>query len=102
MLIKYAIGGASTPDGEPADPQMSHDEAAGQFVLRAIVREDAALAVVAKTTDNLAGQWTTDGVTSSEVTNPQPAAPSGCKVMEYRVSSAGSQRFMRLEVTHTQ
>jgi hypothetical protein len=101
MLLKYAFGGASTPDGEPADPQMSHDKVADQFVLRAIVREDAALSVVAKTTDDLAGQWTTDGVTSSEVTNPQPAAPAGCKVMEYRVSSAGSHRFLRLEATHT-
>jgi hypothetical protein len=100
MLLNYAIGGASAPDVEPAGLQMWHDGADGQFVLRAIVREDAALAVAAKTTDHLGGPWTADGVTSSEPTDPQPPAPTGCKVMEYRVSSEGGRRFIRLEVTH--
>ena len=101
MLLKYAIGGAATPGEESAAPQTSHDEAAGEFVFTVMVREDDALSVVGKVTADLsAGEWTTDGVTAVEPAD-QSAAPVGCKVVEYRVSTDGGRRFLRLEVTHT-
>ena len=101
MLLKYAIGGAATPEDEATVPQGWHDESTGQFVLRAIVREDDALSVVGKTTGDLvAGGWTTNGVTTVEPSD-QSAAPEGCKVVEFRVSTEGGSRFLRLEVTHT-
>jgi hypothetical protein len=101
MLLKYAIGGAASPDEEAAVPQGSHDEATGEFVLTAIVRDDPALTVVGKTTGDLAaGGWTTNGVTPGEPAD-QSAAPAGCKIVEYRVSAEDGRRFLRLEVTHT-
>ena len=101
MLLKYAIGGASTPGDESAAPQTSHDAAAGEFVFTVMVREDDALSVLGKVTaDLVAGSWTTNGVTTVEPSD-QSAAPEGCKVVEYRVSTEGGSRFLRLEVTHT-
>ena len=101
MLLKYAIGGAATPDGEAAVPQGSHDEATGEILLTVIVRDDPALTIVGKTTGDLAAAgWTTNGVTPRERSD-QSAAPSGCKIVEYRVSAEGGRRFLRLEITHT-
>jgi hypothetical protein len=101
MLVKYAIGGAASPDDEAVVPQGAHDEAKGEFVLTVMVREDEALTVVGKATADLAaGEWTTNGVTAVEPTD-QSMAPVGCKVVEYRVSAEGGHRFLRLEVTHT-
>ena len=97
MLLKYAIGGSVSPGDEGQDPQMSNDS--GDFVLTAIIREDDALNVAGKTTDNLSGGWTTDGVTTTEPAD-QSAAPPGCKIVEYRVSADADHRFLRLEVTH--
>jgi hypothetical protein len=102
MLLKYAIGGAATPDDEAAVPQGSHDEVTGEFVLTVVVREDEALTVVGKTTGDLAvGQWTQVGVTAVEPPDLQSAAPTGCKIVQYRVSAQDGRRFLRLEVTHT-
>jgi hypothetical protein len=102
MLLKYAIGGAATPDDEAAVPQGSHDEVTGEFVLTVVVREDEALTVVGKTTGDLAvGQWTPVGVTAVEPPDLQSAAPTGCKIVQYRVSAQDGRRFLRLEVTHT-
>ncbi len=98
MLLKYAIGGSASPGEEGQDPQMSNDS--GDFVLTAVIREDDALNVAGKTTDNLSGGWTTDGVRAVEPAD-QSAAPPGCKIVEYRVSADADHRFLRLEVTHT-
>jgi hypothetical protein len=98
MLLKYAIGGSASPGEEGQDPQMSHE--GGDFVLTVMVRDDDALAVTGKTTDDLAGSWTTNGVRTVEPED-QSAAPVGCKVVEYRVPADGDHRFLRLEVTHT-
>jgi hypothetical protein len=101
MLLKYAIGGAAAPTEEGSIPGTSSENESGDFVLTAIVRDDAALDVIGKTTAALvAGGWTTNGVTTVESAD-QSAAPAGCKVVEYRVSAAGGSRFLRLEVTHT-
>ena len=101
MLLKYAIGGAATPAGQGTRPQVSRDTGSGDFVFTVIVREDAAIAVVGKTASDLAsGGWTAEGVTAVEPAD-QSAAPAGCKVVEYRVTAASAQRFLRLEVTHS-
>jgi hypothetical protein len=99
-LLKYAVGGATAPQEEGVPPQTSRDQDTGEFVLTAMVREDAALTVVGKMTGDLAaGEWTTAGVKTVEPTD-QSAAPNGCKIVEYRVAASDAPRFLRLEVTH--
>lgn len=99
-LLKYAIGGAAAPQEEGTAPQASRDEVTAEFVYTAIVREDAALAVVGETTGDLAtGGWTTAGVTAVEPAD-QSAAPDGCKIVEFRVPAGDAPRFLRLKVTH--
>lgn len=97
-LLEYAIGGAGSPGAEVQGPRMSRE--GDDFVLTAVVRDDDALTVTGKTTGDLAGSWTTNGVTAVEP-DDQTAAPDGCKVVEFRVRGDGDHRFLRLEVTHT-
>ena len=99
MLLDYAIGGATGP-GQAGEPmQVTHDET--HLLLTAVVRTgDSALVVEAEATDDLNGQWSSEGIQMVDDEN-QDELPSGCVRKVVRVPLEGDRQFVRFRVTHT-
>jgi hypothetical protein len=97
LLLKYAIGGASSPTGSSENTVMVLDN--NKLTLTAVVRtNDLSLRVVGEAGVNLSN-WNTNGV--SVVPASQLNVPEGCQRRTYSVDRANnpSRQFLRLRVT---
>jgi hypothetical protein len=98
LLLKYAIGGASSPTGSSVNTVSVLD--ASKLSLTAIIRtNDPSLNVVGEAGMNLSS-WNTNGVSVVPSAN-QASVPEGCQRKVYSVDRANSpsKQFLRLKVT---
>jgi len=97
LLLKYAIGGASSPTGSSENTVTVLDSS--KLTLTAVVRtNDPSLNVVGEAGVNLSN-WNTNGV--SVVPSSQTNVPEGCQRRIYSVdrTNSPSRQFLRLRVT---
>jgi len=97
LLLKYAVGGASSPTGSSENTVTVLD--GSKLTLTAVVRtNDPSLNVVGEAGVNLSN-WNTNGV--SVVPSSQTNVPEGCQRRIYSVDRANSpsRQFLRLRVT---
>ena len=98
LLVKYAIGGASTPTGLSESTVTVLDSS--KLSLTAVVRtNDLSLSVVGDSGVDLSS-WSSSGV-SMEPAASQVGVPEGCQRRIYSVerSNSPSRQFLRLRVT---
>jgi hypothetical protein len=98
LLLKYAIGGASSATGSSENTVMVMDN--NKLTLTAVVRtNDPSLNVVGEAGVNLSN-WNTNGV-SNVPSASQASVPEGCERRIYSVdrASSPSRQFLRLRVT---
>ena len=98
LLLKYAIGGASSPTGSSENMVMGL--ASNKLSLTAVVRtNDPVLSIVGEAGMNLTS-WTSNGVSVAPSAN-QVSVPEGCQRKVYSVdqSQSPSKQFLRLKVT---
>jgi hypothetical protein len=98
LLLKYAIGGASSPAGSSENTVTVLD--GSKLTLTAVVRtNDPSLNVVGEAGVNLSN-WNTNGVSNAPSVN-QANVPEGCERRIYSVDRANSpsRQFLRLKVT---
>lgn len=102
-LVKYAIGGASSPaaEGEPMETAIEDDE----FSVTVIVRtDDPTLLVEAEAlSDLVTGDWSPDGITvrgAGDGVN-QDGVPEGCerRIYSMDLDDEDHQLFLRLYIT---
>jgi hypothetical protein len=97
LLLKYAVGGASSPTGSSENTVTVLD--GSKLTLTAVVRtNDPRLNVVGEAGVNLSN-WNTNGV--SVVPSSQTNVPEGCQRRIYSVdrTNSPSRQFLRLKVT---
>ena len=98
LLVKYAIGGASSPTGLSESTVTVLDSS--KLTLTAVVRtDDLSLSVVGEAGVDLSS-WSSSGV-SMAPTASQVGVPNGCQRRIYSVDRANSpsRQFLRLRVT---
>ena len=98
LLVKYAIGGASSPTGASENTVTVLDSS--KLTLTAVVRtNDPSLIIVGEAGVDLS-VWNTNGVSKTSSTN-QVSVPEGCERRIYSVDRANSpsRQFLRLRVT---
>ena len=98
LLLKYAIGGASSPAGSSENTVTVVD--GSKLTLTAVVRtNDLSLSVVGEAGVNLSS-WNTNGVSHTPA-GSQLNVPEGCQRRIYGVDKANSpsRQFLRLKVT---
>jgi len=98
LLLKYAIGGASSPTGSSENTVTVLDN--NKLTLTAVVRtNDPSLNVVGEAGVDLSS-WRTNGVSNAPSVN-QASVPEGCERRVYSVDRANSpsRQFLRLKVT---
>jgi hypothetical protein len=98
LLLKYAVGGASSPTGSSENTITVLDSS--KLTLTAVVRtNDTNLTIVGEAGADLS-VWRTNGVSKTNSTN-QSNVPEGCQRRIYSVdiSSSPSRQFLRLKVT---
>jgi hypothetical protein len=98
LLLKYAIGGASSPTGSSQNTVTVLDS--NKLTLTAVVRtNDLSLNVVGEAGVDLSS-WRTNGVSNAPSVN-QASVPEGCERRVYSVdrASSPSRQFLRLRVT---
>ena len=98
LLLKYAIGGASSPAGSSENTVTVVD--GSKLTLTAVVRtNDLSLSVVGEAGVNLSS-WNTNGVSHTPA-GSQLNVPEGCQRRIYGVdrSNSPSRQFLRLKVT---
>lgn len=95
LLLKYAIGGASSPTGSSENMVMGLSS--NKLTLTAVVRtNDPDLTIVGEAGANLSS-WSSTGVSS----NSSTSAPDGCQRWIYSVDRTNPVRqFLRLNVTN--
>jgi hypothetical protein len=97
LLLKYAVGGASSPTGSSENTVTVLDSE--KLSLTAVVRtNDLSLTVRGEAGGSLTN-WSTNGV--SMVPASQASVPEGCERRIYSVdrASSPSRQFLRLRVT---
>jgi hypothetical protein len=97
LLVKYAIGGASSPTGSSENTVTVLD--GSKLSLTAVVRtNDPDLSVVGEAGVNLSS-WSSSGVSVTVSSNQ--VVPAGCQRRIYSVDRANnpSRQFLRLKVT---
>jgi hypothetical protein len=97
LLLKYAIGGASSPTGSSEKAVTLFDST--KLSLTAIVRtDDPSLSVVGEAGLNLSS-WSSSGVSVAASAN-QASVPEGCERRIYSVDRANSpsKQFLRVRV----
>lgn len=100
LLVKYAVGGASSPSAESVPPvtEVEDDELSVTVIVRT---DDPYLDVTGEAIDNLlTGEWSEEGVTfrgAGDGVN-QDGVPAGCERRIYSVDIAGNKTFLRLVV----
>jgi hypothetical protein len=98
LLLKYAIGGASSPTESSESTVTVLDN--NKLTLTAVVRtNDLSLNVVGEAGVNLSN-WNTNGVSNTPSAS-QASVPEGCQRRVYSVDRANSpsRQFLRLKVT---
>ncbi|MCX6805897.1 MAG: cadherin repeat domain-containing protein [Patescibacteria group bacterium] len=98
LLVKYAVGGASSPTGLSENTVTVLDSS--KLSLTAVVRtDDLSLSVVGEAGVDLSS-WSSSGV-SMAPTGSQVGVPDGCERRIYSVNRANSpsRQFLRLRVT---
>jgi hypothetical protein len=98
LLLKYAVGGASSPTGSSENTVTVLD--GSKLTLTAVVRtNDPSLNVVGEAGVNLSN-WNTNGVSNTPSAS-QTNVPVGCQRRIYSVDRANSpsRQFLRLKVT---
>jgi hypothetical protein len=98
LLLKYAIGGASSATGSSENTVTVLDN--NKLTLTAVVRtNDLSLNVVGEAGVDLSS-WRTNGVSNAPSVN-QASVPEGCERRVYSVdrASSPSRQFLRLRVT---
>jgi hypothetical protein len=98
LLLKYAIGGASSATGSSENTVTVLDNS--KLTLTAVVRtNDPSLNVVGEAGVNLSN-WNTNGVSNAPSVN-QASVPEGCERRIYSVdrTNSPSRQFLRLRVT---
>jgi hypothetical protein len=98
LLLKYAVGGASSPTGSSENTVTVLDS--NKLTLTAVVRtNDLSLNVVGEAGVDLSS-WRTNGVSNAPSVN-QASVPEGCERRIYSVDRANSpsRQFLRLKVT---
>jgi hypothetical protein len=98
LLLKYAVGGASSPTGSSERTVTVLDSS--KLTLTAVVRtNDPSLIIVGEAGVGLS-VWNTNGVSKTSSTN-QVSVPEGCERRIYSVdrSNSPSRQFLRLKVT---
>jgi hypothetical protein len=100
LVGKYAIGGAANLSAASESPMM--EAQTNTLSLTALVRkDDAKLSVEAEWVTDLAGGWSTSGVSSSTNGLSQPTDP-GLERRKYIVpydSESEPRKFLRLKAT---
>jgi len=99
LLVKYMIGGASSPTGSSESTVTVLD--GNKLTLTAVVRtNDPDISIVGEAGVDL-NIWNSSGV-SVVVSANQASVPEGCQRRIYSVdiSSSPSRQFLRLKVTH--
>jgi hypothetical protein len=97
LLLKYAIGGASSPTGSSENTVTVLD--GNKLTLTAVVRtNDPDLSIVGEAGADLS-IWRTDGV--SHIPSANQVVPEGCERRIYSVDRADSpsRQFLRLKIT---
>jgi hypothetical protein len=101
LLLKYAIGGASSPTGSSENMVMGL--ASNKLTLTAVVRtNDPALTIVGDSGVDLSSlsSWSSVGVSSTPSAN-SASVPDGCQRRIYSVDRTNPVReFLRLKVTN--
>ena len=98
LLVKYAIGGASSPTGASENTVTVLDSS--KLTLTAVVRtDDLSMSVVGEAGVDLSS-WSSSGVSMAPSVN-QDGVPDGCQRRIYSVDRANSpsRQFLRLRVT---
>jgi hypothetical protein len=98
LLLKYAIGGASSPTGSSENTVTVLD--GNKLSLTAVVRtDDLSLSIVGEAGVDLS-IWSSSGVSVAPSAN-QTSVPEGCQRRIYSVNRADSpsRQFLRLKVT---
>ena len=98
LLLKYAVGGASSPTGSSENTITVLD--GSKLTLTAVVRtNDTNLTIVGEAGADLS-VWRTNGVSKTNSTN-QSNVPEGCQRRIYSVdrTNSPSRQFLRLKVT---
>jgi hypothetical protein len=98
LLLKYAVGGASSPTGSSENTVTVLDS--NKLTLTAVVRtNDPSLNVVGEAGVDLSS-WRTNGVSNAPSAS-QASVPEGCERRIYSVdrTNSPSRQFLRLKVT---
>jgi hypothetical protein len=98
LLLKYAVGGASSPTGSSENTVTVLDS--NKLTLTAVVRtNDPSLNVVGEAGVDLSN-WNTNGVSNAPSAS-QASVPEGCERRIYSVdrTNSPSRQFLRLRVT---
>lgn len=94
-LLKFAVGGASSPDNQDGLPPIKRLTAT-DLELSVVVRTNGVAVAGATTTDLASGPWVTTGVTYGP-DQDQTGVPQGHQRRTYRVSRGGAaEKFLRL------
>jgi hypothetical protein len=99
LLMKYAIGGASSPSATGEIPVVGMD--GSNLTLTAIVRKDSTLTIVAQGVANLVDYGTPASVTSLTGTSEgvsQIGVPIDCERRIFKSTLAGNRSFLRISV----
>ncbi len=97
LLMKYAIGGASSPSATGEIPVVGMD--GSNLTLTAIVRKDSTLTIVAQGVANLVDYGTPASVTSLTGTSEgvsQIGVPIDCERRIFKSTLAGNRSFLRI------
>ncbi|MDX2082360.1 MAG: lamin tail domain-containing protein [Terrimicrobiaceae bacterium] len=100
LLEKFAIGGAASPSGVSQAPVTAVE--GPNLTITAIVRtNNSGLTVTGEATGNLAGSWTSTGVTSTTAGVSQVGVPDGTERRKFSVPISGNRTFIRLRAVLT-
>lgn len=100
LLVKYAIGGATSPTATNGVPPVTTLSASNLAITAVVRTNDPALATAGYALTNLVtGPWSTNAV--SMTPSPDPA-PEGCQIQVFSVPRTGqSNQFLRLQTDLT-
>lgn len=99
LLLKYTIGGATSPS-LPGEPSQSALDAAKLSLIAIVRTDDPALTVIGEASTTLGG-WSSAGVTFTTSGISQTGVPAGAERRKYSVDRNGNYRlFLRLRATY--
>ena len=103
LLLKYALGGASSSTGVSEATTSSLESST--FTMTAVVRTDdsSKLSIVPKATTSLSATWDYPVTTTGEIDGvSQAGVATGCERKMFTVSRASNTKiFMKIEVSYT-